>query len=65
MDELIDRTLREIRATKAKIESDLGKGLSQNMEDYRLLVGRIRGLSEAEEILKEAYKKVSREEAEE
>lgn len=60
LEEFMDRVLRDLRATRAKMESDLGKGTAHSYEDYRLGVGKIRGLNEAEELLRLAYSKVNR-----
>jgi len=61
---MMDWFMTDIRATRARIESDLGKGSARTFEEYKIQVGRVRGLNEAEELLKEIYKKLNRGEEE-
>jgi hypothetical protein len=48
--------LIKIRERQAIIAERLVSGVSNTMEDYKLRVGKLQGLKEAEEIVQQMYK---------
>lgn len=62
LEEFIDIVLREIRSTRSAIESDMGKGAPRTYEDFRFLVGKIRGLNDVEQFIRDTYSKLNQQE---
>jgi hypothetical protein len=60
--ETLSRVRKNLEKEKKYIETFISSGSCETMEDYRLQVGTIRGLDEAQKIITETLSQLDKEE---
>jgi hypothetical protein len=60
--ETLSRVRKNLEKEKKYIEAFISSGSCETMEDYRLQVGTIRGLDEAQKIITETLSQLDKEE---
>lgn len=58
MEQYIEQLLRDIRERQNIVKDTLVSGALKDMEQYRLLVGKLQGLEETIILVQELYKKM-------
>jgi hypothetical protein len=57
-DQFARRLQHKVMARKAKIEVEVANGAAKDFAEYKLFVGRVRGLGEVEDLIREVAKEM-------
>lgn len=60
MNEFYELCLKRIRSQRDLFISRIASNAASNIEDYRFVCGKIQGLQESEDIMKEIFEKMER-----